>query len=119
MAKFTGVLLQGADGALYLVEGGLRASRIDPDDPARRDDPAFQAMIARVRNRLADQGQLGELEARMPPPPADDEAPVGTMTNVPSFPGPPHECLAPPANAAASTDDIGYNIGDDGFMNFD
>lgn len=72
MAKFTGVLLQGADGALYLVEGGLRASRIDPDDPARRDDPAFQAMIARVRNRLADQGQLGELEARMPPPPADD-----------------------------------------------
>ena len=55
----------------------------------------------------------------LPPPPADDEAPVGTMTNVPSFPGPPHECLAPPANAAASTDDIGYNIGDDGFMNFD
>jgi hypothetical protein len=66
MAKFTGVLLQGADGALYLVEGGLRASRIDPADPM------FQAMVARVQGRLADKGQLGELEAKLPAPPADE-----------------------------------------------
>ncbi|MEK0083291.1 hypothetical protein [Benzoatithermus flavus] len=72
MAKLKGVLLHGADGALYLIEGGLRACRIDPDDPARRDDPAYRAMIERVRERLADEAQLGELEAKLPPPPGDD-----------------------------------------------
>jgi hypothetical protein len=67
MAKLNGVLLRGADGALYLVEGGLRASRIDPADPA------YQAMVAHVERRFIPAQALADVEAQQPVA-ADDQA---------------------------------------------
>jgi hypothetical protein len=64
MAKLNGVLLRGADGALYLVEGGLRASRIDPADPA------YQAMVAHVERRFIPAQALADQQ----PVAADDQA---------------------------------------------